>query len=173
MRRNEASLLATNGRILQFPFALPCADVSAVSAEKCLIELFSLFGVPSYVHADHWSAFASDDRIAPYTPQSNVQDKRYTVIVWKAILQALKSHELPTEQDTVSQQVLHTLSVLPDALHVVRSFLCTSTNAATHERFLAFARHLKSDPLLEVVELLEVNLTYAYIRFLGRKRCKN
>ncbi|KRX87035.1 hypothetical protein T4E_4885 [Trichinella pseudospiralis] len=168
MRRNEASLLATNGRILQFPFALPCADVSAVSAEKCLIELFSLFGVPSYVHADHC-------RIAPYTPQSNVQGKRYTVIVWKAILQALKSHELPTEQDTVSQQVLHTLSVLPDALHVVRSFLCTSTNATTHERFLAFARHLcsKSDPLLEVVELLEVNPTYAYIRFLGRKRCKN
>ncbi|KRY81540.1 hypothetical protein T4D_4339 [Trichinella pseudospiralis] len=162
-----------------FPFALPCADVSAVSAEKCLIELFSLFGVPSYVHADHWSAFASDEfciacsRIASYTPQSNVQGKRYTVIVWKTILQALKSHELPTEQDTVSQQVLHTLSVLPDALHVVRSFLCTSTNATAHERFLAFARHLKSDPLLEVVELLEVNPTYAYIRFFGRKRCKN
>ncbi|OUC40742.1 hypothetical protein D917_03837, partial [Trichinella nativa] len=100
--------------------------------------------------------------------------------VWKTILLALKSQGLPTEQWP---------AVLPDALHAVRSLLCTSTNATPHERFLAFSRRStsgrsipawlldsksallkkyfpdsKTDLLVEV-RLLEVNPTNAYVRF--------
>ncbi|KRX59255.1 Pro-Pol polyprotein [Trichinella sp. T9] len=140
----------------RFPFAFPCADVSAASAEKYLVELFSLFGVPSYVHSDR-------GRTTPYNPQGNAQAERYTGIVWKTILLALKSQGLPTEQWP---------AVLPDALHAVRSLLFTSTNATPHERFLAFSPRSTSGRSIpawlldmEEVRLLEVNPTYAYVRF--------
>ncbi|KRY87907.1 Pro-Pol polyprotein [Trichinella pseudospiralis] len=146
------------------------------SAKKCLVELFSLFGVPSYVHSDRGSAFASDEfrrfllskgiacsRTTPYNPQGNAQAERYTGIVWKTILLALKSQGFPTEQWP---------AVLPDALHAVRSLLCTSTNATPHERFLVFSRRSTSGRSIpawlldmEEVRLLEVNPTYAYVRF--------
>ncbi|KRY27095.1 hypothetical protein T03_5802, partial [Trichinella britovi] len=78
-------------------------------------------------------------------------------------LLALKSQGLPTEQWP---------AVLPDALHAVRSFLCTSTNATPHERFLVFSRRSTSGRSIpawlldmEEVPLLEVNPTYAYVRF--------
>ncbi|KRY71587.1 Pro-Pol polyprotein [Trichinella pseudospiralis] len=191
---NQRYMFTVVDEYSRFPFAFPRADVSAASAEKCLVELFSLFGVPSYIHSDRGAAFASDEfrrfllskgiacsRTTPYNPQGNAQAERYNGIVWKTILLALKSQGLPTEQGP---------AVLPDALHAVRSLLCTSTNATPHERFLAFSRrstsdrsipawlldsksvllkiHVrssKSDPLVEEVQLLEVNPTYACIRF--------
>ncbi|KRX92976.1 Retrovirus-related Pol polyprotein from transposon 17.6 [Trichinella pseudospiralis] len=192
--QNQRYMFVVVDEYSRFPFAFPCADVSAASAKKCLVELFSLFGVPSYVHSDRGSAFASDEfrrfllskgiacsRATPYNPQGNAQAERYTGIVWKTILLALKSQGLPTEQWP---------AVLPDALHAVRSLLCTSTNATPHERFLVFSRrstsgrsipawlldsksallkkhvrNSKTDPLVEEVRLLEVNPTYAYVRF--------
>ncbi|KRY46187.1 Pro-Pol polyprotein [Trichinella britovi] len=157
----------------RFPFAFPCADASAASAEKYLVELFSLFGVPSYVHSDRGSAFASDEfriacsRTTPYNPQGNAQAERYTGIVWKTILLALKSQGLPTEQWP---------AVLPDALHAVRSLLFTSTNATPHERFLAFSPRstsgrsipawlLDSKSALLKKHVWNMNPTYAYVRF--------
>ena len=80
-------------------------------------------------------------------------------------------------------------AVLPEALHTVRSLLCTATNATPNEHFLGFSRksmvgrtlpswliqpeHVllwrfvknKSDPLNEEVELLEANPSFAYVRF--------
>ncbi|KRY87956.1 Pro-Pol polyprotein [Trichinella pseudospiralis] len=129
--QNQRYMFVVVDEYSRFPFAFPCADVSAASAKKCLVELFSLFGVPSYVHSDRGSAFASDEfrrfllskgiacsRTTPYNPQGNAQAERYTGIVWKTILLALKSQGFPTEQWP---------AVLPDALHAVRSLLCTST----------------------------------------------
>ncbi|KRX75500.1 Pro-Pol polyprotein [Trichinella sp. T6] len=192
--QNQRYMFIVVDEYSRFPFAFPCADVSAASAEKCLVELYSLFGVPSYVHSDLGSAFASDEfrrfllskgiacsRTTPYNPQGNAQAERYTGTVWKIILLALKSQGLLTGQWP---------AVLPNALHAVRSLLCTSTNATPHERFLAFSRrstsgrsipawlldsksallkkhvrNSKTDPLVEEVLLLEVNPTNAYVRF--------
>ena len=93
---------------------------------------------------------------------------------------ALASAKLPVEQWD---------SVLPDALHSIRSFLSTATNATPHERFLSFPRKSsqgvslpswlspgsvllrkflrsnKQDDLMEKVELTHVNPIYAYIRY--------
>ena len=79
-------------------------------------------------------------------------------------------------------------SVLPEALHCVRSLLCTSTNATPHERFFQFRRRSmfgrslpswlvtpgivllkkhnrnKYDSLCEEVELLHANPSYAHVR---------
>ena len=80
-------------------------------------------------------------------------------------------------------------SILPEALHAVRSLLCTTTNATPHERFLGFERRSmlgkslpawllqpgtvllrrfirnKDDPLVEKVELLRANPSFAQVRF--------
>ena len=80
-------------------------------------------------------------------------------------------------------------SILPEALHAVRSLLCTTTNATPHERFLGFERRSmlgkslpawllqprtvllrrfiqnKDDPLVEEVELLRANPSFAQVRF--------
>ncbi|KRZ44323.1 Retrovirus-related Pol polyprotein from transposon 17.6 [Trichinella pseudospiralis] len=91
--QNQRYMFVVVDEYSRFPFAFPCADVSAASAKKCLVELFSLFGVPSYVHSDRGSAFASDEfrrfllskgiacsRTTPYNPQGNAQAERYTGI---------------------------------------------------------------------------------------------
>ena len=84
----------------------------------------------------------------------------------------------------------HWESVLPDALHSLRSLLCTSTNATPHEHFFSFPRisstgesmptwlskpghaylkrHVrksKYEPLVDEVELLESNPSYAHISY--------
>ena len=79
--------------------------------------------------------------------------------------------------------------VLPDALHSIRSTLCTVTNNTPHERFFnfqrkssvgksmpswlrpgkvmlrRFVRKSKHDPLVDEVELTDINPTYAHIRY--------
>ena len=80
--------------------------------------------------------------------------------------------------------------VLPDALHSIRSLLSTATNTTPHERFFGyqrrsscgssipswlstpgpvmlrrFVRHSKTDPLIDEVQLMDVNPSYAYIRY--------
>ena len=93
---------------------------------------------------------------------------------------SLKSNNLP---------ISHWENVLPQALHSIRSLLCTATNSTPHERFFTFNRRSetgitlpswltnpgavlmkknvrtsKYDPLVEEVYLLESNPQYALIR---------
>ena len=120
----------------RFPFAFPCRDVSASTVTMCLDQLFAIFGMSAYVHSDRGSAFMSEElrgylhdkgiatsRTTPYNPQGNGQCERYNGIVWRTITLALKSKNVPTT---------HWESVLPDALHSIRSLICTSTNATPH-----------------------------------------
>ncbi|XP_069957120.1 uncharacterized protein [Cherax quadricarinatus] len=97
------------------------------------------------------------------------------------VCHALKSRNLPVQ---------HWQTVLPDALHSIRSLLCTATNATPHERLLNYSRRSstgasvptwlchpgpvllkshrrmnKTDPLVEEEELLQANPHYAHIRY--------
>ncbi|CAC5414189.1 unnamed protein product [Mytilus coruscus] len=113
-------------------------------------------------------------RTTQYSPQSNGQCERYNGIIWKAVTLALESLGLKETQWE---------NVLPDALHSVRCLLCTSINCTPHERFFNFTRksssglanprpvlmkkHVRAtkyDPLVEEVDLLEANPTYAHVR---------
>ena len=178
----------------RFPFVFPCPDVSAHSVITSLTSLFSMFGMPAYIHSDRGTSFLSSDvqsflrekgvatsRSTPYNPSGNGQVERYNSIVWKNITLALKSKNLPVQ---------HWQFVLSDALHSIRSLLCTSTNETPHERFFQFSRrstvgssiptwltkpgpvllkrhvrNLKTDPLVGEVDLLEANSHYAHVRF--------
>lgn len=178
----------------RFPFAYPCRDVSTATVIRCLTNLFSIFGMASFVHSDRGASFMSRElklfltnrgvatsRTTPYHPQGNSQCERYNGIVWNTIKLALESKGVKDSQWDM---------VLPDALHAIRSLLNTSTNETPHERLFGytrrtatgatlptwlcnpgqvylrnFVRQSKSEPLVRPVELIEANPQYAYIKY--------
>ena len=172
----------------------PCSNISSQTVIKCLNQLFSLCGAPSYIHSDRGASFLSNEmkeylsqkgiatsRTTPCHPIGHSLCERYNGLVWKSIQLTLKSHSLPDSQWEM---------VIPDALHSIRSLLSTATNTTPHERFfgyqrcslcgssipswlstpgpvmlLRFVRHSKTNPLVDEVQLMDVNPSYAYIRY--------
>lgn len=123
----------------------------------------------------------SSSRTTSYNPAGNGQVECLNGTVWKAISLALKTRGLPVSR---WQDVLH------DALHSIRSLLCTATNATPHERLFTYqrrstsgtsvptwltspgpvllkrhVRNSKFEPLVDEVELIEANPQYAHVRF--------
>ena len=177
----------------RFPFAIPCKEIEAQNVINSLCSVFAIFGLPSYIHSDRGSCFMSNElknwlkskniatsKTTPYNPMGNGQCEKYNGTIWRAITLACKSQGLELKQWE---------SVLPDALHSIRSLLCTSTNMTPHERMFTFPRkssfgesipswlsnpgpvllrrhnrQSKFDPFVEEVELLEANPSYAHIR---------
>ena len=178
----------------RFPFAVPCENVSSLSVTSALCQIFSIFGIPSYIHSDCGSGFMSKElrdnlhskgiatsRTTPYNPQGNGLVERYNGIIWKTVTLALEAHKLPNTAWEV---------VLPDALHSIRSLINTTTGCTPHERVFNFQRHSstgisipswlstpgpvllrrikrssKYEPIVDQVELLEANTQYAFIRY--------
>ena len=178
----------------RFPFAYPCRDISASTVIKCLTQLFSIFGLPAYIHSDRGTSFMSSDlkrfltdlgvsssRTTPYNPRGNSQCERYNAVIWNSVRLAVESRKL---------KINAWEDVLPDALHSIRSLLCTSTNETPHERMFGYRRRTASgqsipswlcepgpvllkrhvraskyDPAVEPVELIEANPHYAHVRF--------
>ena len=137
-------LLTIVDEFSRFPFAFPCSDISASTVIRCFCQLFSIFGLTAFIHSDRGSSFMSAElkrflhekgvatsRTTPYNPEGNGQVERFNGTLWKAINLALKSKKLETP---------HWELVLLDALHSIRSLLCTATNATPHERFFSFHR---------------------------------
>ena len=177
----------------RFPFAFPCNNVNTTTVISCLNQLFALFSMPAYIHSDRGPSFMSAElrrylhekgiassRTTPYNPQGNGQCERYNGIIWRTVVLALKSKNSPT---TLWEKVL------PDALHSIRSLICTSTNVTPHERLFNYqrrstsgqsvpswlstpgpvlikkhVRRSKYDPLVEEAELIEANPQYAHVR---------
>ena len=107
----------------RFPFAYPCRDVSASTVVKCLTHLFSIFGMPAYIHSDRGAAFMSSElrtfltdqgiatsRTTPYNPKGNGQCERYNGIIWRSVTLLMESKGLSKGQWE---------AVLPEALHSI------------------------------------------------------
>ena len=183
----------------RFPFAFPCSDMTSVTIIECFSVLFSMFGMPSYIHSDRGASFMSSEvrsflhgreiatsRTTPYNPQGNGQCERYNGIIWRSVNLALTSRKLPVSAWEI---------VLPDALHSIRSLLCTATNNTPHERMFKhqrksssgqsmpswltnkervylkrYVKQSKYDPSVDEVELIDANPNYAHVKFLdGRE----
>ena len=111
----------------RFPFVIPCSNMSTETVITCLETIFSLCGMPEFIHSDRGSSFMSAEltnylrsrgiassHSTPYHPTGNSQVERYNdIIVWKTVRLALASAKLPDRQWE---------SVLPDALHSLPSF---------------------------------------------------
>ena len=74
----------------RFAFVFPCSDISTSTVIKCLTTLFSLFGMPAYVHSDRGASFMSYKHTTSYNPAGNGQVETYYGIVWKAVETYLK-----------------------------------------------------------------------------------
>ena len=178
----------------RFPFVYPCKDMLTDTVIRCLNDLFSVFGMPGYVHSDKGSSFMSQElklylhnkgiatsNTTAYNPTGNGQCERYNGVIWKSIRLALYSKNLP---------VTCWESVLQDVLHSQRSLLNTSTNCSPHERMFhhgrrsshgtsiptwltksktalvkRHARSSKHDPLVDEVEVLAVNPCYIRVKY--------
>ncbi|XP_069788197.1 uncharacterized protein [Narcine bancroftii] len=178
----------------RFPFAILCSDVSAPTVIKCLQPIFSIFGYPNYIYTDRGAAVMSTEvqqylhergiatsRTTSYNPRGNGQVERENATIWKTVLLTLKAKDLP---------VTRWQEVLPEALHSIRSLLCTATNMTPHDHIFSFIRKAmtgtvltkwmmtpgpvllwkhcrphKADPLVDQVELRHVNPQYAFVTF--------
>ena len=112
---------------------------------KSLALLFTLFGMPAFVHsADRGPSLLSHELCSyltrkgiavscttPYNPAGNGQVEKYNGTVWRAVTMACRSKNLP---------IKYWQDVLPDALYSLRSLLCTATKGTPHERLLCFSR---------------------------------
>ncbi|XP_076814961.1 uncharacterized protein LOC143461082 [Clavelina lepadiformis] len=177
----------------RFPFAVPCPNMNSTTVIQGLNQLFTLTGLPSYIHSDRVPSLISHElrthlrnlgiatsSSTPYHPTGNSQVERYNGIIWKTVTLILKSRKLPLPQWEL---------VLPEALHSIRSLLCTASNVTPHQRFFSFdrrstsgpsmpswliapnkvylrrfVRNSKYDPLVDEVELIDTNPTYARVR---------
>ena len=115
-----------------------------------------------------------------YNPQGNGQCERYDGVIWKTIQLRIKSLKLHINEWKL---------VITEALHTIRSLLCTSTNATPHERMFSHPRRSvsgvsipswlavpgkvymkrqvkgsKYEEDVEEVDLLQINPQYAHIR---------
>lgn len=177
----------------RFPFAYPCKNIDTGTVKQCLSEFFALFGTPGYIHSDRGRSFISENLreflisqgigssfSAAYNPRGNGQCERYNGTIWKTVQLALENKKLDRSQWEI---------VLPEALHAIRSLLCTATNTTPHERFLGFSRrsatgktlptwlleqgkallrrHVrpsKYDPLGDEVDIVDINPHYAKVQ---------
>ena len=150
--------------------------------------------MPAYIHSDRESAVMSAEfkpyldkgiatsRTTSYNPAGNGQVERLNQILWETIKLGLKTHKLPLQ---------HWQELLSDALHSVRSLLCTAINQTPHKQSLNFPqrrstpgssipswlanpgpvlikRHVRSskfDPLTDEVHLIEENPQYAHVQY--------
>lgn len=119
-------------------------------------------------------------RTTPYNPQGNGQAEKFVSTVWKTIELALRTRKLRIQQWEL---------VVNEALHSIRSLLCTATNETPHERMFKHprksnngcstpswlltpgpvllrrnVRNSKYEPLVDEVTLLEANPEYAFVR---------
>ena len=175
----------------RFPFAYACRDMTSSTVTHCFNHLFSIFGMPDMVHSDRATDFLSEEtknflfsksiatsNTSRYNPQCNGQVEKLNGTLWKAIQVTLHSRGLKASEWEY---------VLPDALHSIRSLLCTSTNATPHERMFNYSRkstsgtsvpswvkpgpiyvknhtrRSKNDPPVTPATLLHANPQYAHV----------
>jgi hypothetical protein len=175
----------------RFTWAFPCRNIDTQTVIKCFTSIFSVFGMPNYVHNDQGRSLISSQlkeflhghgiatsQTTRFNPRGNSQCERFNGILWQSIIATLRSLKLSDAQWE---------TVLQDALHAQRSLLCTATNCTPHERMFTYPRksssgcslpswlkpgpilvkrHVrnKGDPLVDDAELLEVNPAYGKVR---------
>ena len=97
-------LLVIINEYSRFPFCYPCPNMHTETVIKCLNDVFTLCGVPGFVHSDNVSYFTSrklknyffskgiaTSHSSIYHPQGNSHVERYNGIIWRSIRLALKS----------------------------------------------------------------------------------
>ena len=177
----------------RYPFCFPCPNMQAQTVIKHLNELFTLCGVPGFIHSDNATAFkataiknflnskgVATSHSSIYHQEGNSQVERSIGSIWRTVKLAIKARHLPINRWE---------SVIPEVLNFLRS-LCTLINATPHELFFGFQRKTfcrpslptwlmhpgpvlvrnftrvsKHDDLVQQAELTQANPAYAKVRY--------
>ncbi|XP_054277995.1 uncharacterized protein LOC128996612 [Macrosteles quadrilineatus] len=131
----------------RYPFAIPCSDTSASSVIKALTSIFTIFGMPAFVHSDQGSAFMSKElsdflhskgiatsRSSPYNPRATNETPH----------ERLFKHQRRSFYGTSQPQWLMNPGPVLVRRHV---------------------RNNKYEPLVEQAQLIEANPDYARIKY--------
>ena len=123
----------------RFTWAFPC---SSIDTKIVYTSIFSVFGMPNYVHNDQGRSLISSElkeflhghgiatsQTTRFNPRGNSQCERFNGILWQSIIATLRSLKLHDSQWE---------TVLQEALHAQRSLTCTATNCTPHERMFTF-----------------------------------
>ena len=116
------------------------------SVIKSLDLLFTLTGMPGYMHSDRDVSFMSNElrdylsqkgvatsKTTPYYQTRNAQIEQFISTIWKLILLAIRSWNVTEKYSEL---------ILSKVLHSAKLLLCTSTNTTLQEHFFAFPHHL-------------------------------
>ena len=120
----------------RFPFVFPCADMTSTTVIKCLCTLFSMFGMPSFIHSDRGPSLVSEElrnflgsrgiscsRTTPYNPEGNGQVEKGNHTIWRAVTLALRSKGLPQKYwQEVLPDVLHSLQLMKHLMRECSDF---------------------------------------------------
>ena len=133
-------LLVVIDEYLQFPFVFPCPNMHTTTIIKALDRLFSLTGMPSYIHSHRGTSFMPKElrdylvqkgvatcKTTPNHPTGSAQVEQFNGTIWKMIQLSIRSWDL-TEK--------YWKLILQEKLYSTRSLLCTSTNTTPTSTFL-------------------------------------
>ena len=101
--RKNRYFLTVIDELSRFPFPKQCIDISTQTVIKSLCSIFSIFGLPMYIHSDRGQSFMSQELSkcfhsrnivtskTTYNPQGNGQCERYNGIIREAVILACRS----------------------------------------------------------------------------------
>ena len=81
---NNRYFLTVIDEYLRFPFIFPCANTTTATVIKCFCGLFSMFGMPAYIHSDRGAAFMSTE-LRNFLHQKEIATSRTTPLILKAV----------------------------------------------------------------------------------------
>ena len=171
----------------RFPFAIPCPDINSSTVIKSLDIIFALCGMPNYIHSDRGKSFMShklknhfygrgiaSSKSTPYHPIGNRQVERYNGIIWKNIKLALHTQSFYSTMGVCTSRCssLYQIFIVDSNEHYTTffNFPCRSSHGSCPPLWLTpgpvllrrFVRSSKTDDLVDEVELVDVNPTYAH-----------
>lgn len=95
-----------------FLFAVPCCDMTSKTVIKCLSQIFSMFGMPAYIHSDRGKSLLSQDMII-FLHQYGIATSRTT--------------PYNPEEKYLSKNTLSITAIFPDIEPIfIRTFLVVS-----------------------------------------------
>nr|XP_047144748.1 uncharacterized protein LOC124818233 [Hydra vulgaris] len=146
----------------RYSFAFLCPDISLTTVVKCLDQIFSFCGFPTYIHSDRGSSFISNELNSYLTQKGNATSNSTPYHPINAL------HSLRSLLSTATHCTPHErLFSLPRRSSSGTSLPSWLTPSPIFLR--CFVRTSKNDNLVDKVKLVEVNPTYVNIRYLNER----
>lgn len=123
----------------RFLFAYPCRAMSSSTVINCLSHLFSIFGLPAYIHSDSGASFMSFELkrfltdlgvTTPYNSRGNSQCERYNAVIYE-VEQCSTCSGKPQLEDQCLGELYSQMRSIPFVLSSARQRMRHRTSACS------------------------------------------